>query len=66
MAVSGRMILKEAPLPEDIRMLGVNGVNQIWRNAKLRGAGMKRAKTLVSAAGIASEVRKHRKRQGLN
>lgn len=36
MAVSGRMILKEAPLPEDIRMLGVNGVNQIWRNAKLR------------------------------
>ena len=27
MAVSGRMILKEAPLPEDIRMLGVNGVN---------------------------------------
>ena len=50
MAVSGRMILKEAPLPEDIRMLGVNGVNQIWRNAKLRGAGMKRAKTLVSAA----------------
>lgn len=37
-------------MPEDIRMLGVNGVNQIWRNAKLRGAGMKRAKTLVSAA----------------
>ena len=50
MAVSGRMILKEAPLPEDIRILGVNGVNQIWRNAKLRGTGMKRAKILVSAA----------------
>ena len=50
MAVSGQMILKEAPLPEDIRMLGVNGVKQIWRNAKLRGAGMKRAKALVSAA----------------
>ena len=44
------MILKEAPLPEDIRILGVNGVNQIWRNAKLRGTGMKRAKILVSAA----------------
>ena len=49
-AVSGRMVLKAAPLPEDIRKLGAEGVNQIWRDAKLRGAGMKRAKTLVSAA----------------
>ena len=49
-AVSGRMVLKVAPLPEDIRKLGVEGVNRIWRDAKLRGAGMKRAKTLVSAA----------------
>ena len=44
------MILKVAPLPEDIRRLGVEGVNLIWRDAKLRGAGMKRAKTLVTAA----------------
>ena len=49
-AVSGRMVLKEAPLPEDIQKLGVEGVNKIWRDAKLRGAGMKRAKRLVSAA----------------
>ena len=49
-AVSGRMVLKVAPLPEDIKKLGAEGVNQIWRNAKLRGAGMKRARTLVSAA----------------
>lgn len=49
-AVSGRMILKAAQLPEDIGKFGVEGVNQIWRDAKLRGAGMKRAKTLVSAA----------------
>ena len=49
-AVSGRMVLKEAPLPEDIMKLGAEGVNQLWRRAKLRGAGMKRAKTLVSAA----------------
>ena len=49
-AVSGRMVLKKAPLPEDIHKLGVEGVNRIWREAKLRGAGMKRAKTLVSAA----------------
>ena len=49
-AVSGRMVLKVAPLPEDIIKLGVEGVNRIWRDAKLRGAGMKRAKTLVTAA----------------
>ena len=49
-AVSGRMVLKAAPLPEDIVKLGTEGVNQIWRDAKLRGAGMKRAETLVSAA----------------
>ena len=28
----------------------LEGVNQIWRSAKLRGAGIKREKTLVSAA----------------
>ena len=49
-AVSGVMVLKVAPLPEDIIALGVEGVNQIWRAAKLRGAGLKRAKTLVEAA----------------
>ena len=49
-AVSGRMVLKAAPLPEDIIRLGAEGVNQIWRDAKLRGAGMKRARTLVSTA----------------
>ena len=49
-AASGRMVLKVAPLPDDIIKLGAEGVNQIWRDAKLRGVGMKRAKTLVSAA----------------
>lgn len=49
-AVSGRMVLKAAPLPEDIIRLGAEGVDQIWRDAKLRGAGMKRAKPLVWAA----------------
>ena len=44
------MVLKEAPLPEDIIKLGAEGMNRIWRNTKLRGAGMKRAKTLVTAA----------------
>ena len=49
-AVSGLMVLKEAPLPEDIVKLGVEGVNRIWRDAKLRGVGLKRARTLVTAA----------------
>lgn len=49
-AVSGLMILKEAPLPTDIVRLGVDGVNRIWRDAKLRGVGLKRARNLVTAA----------------
>lgn len=49
-SVSGLMIIKQAPLPSDIKALGVEGVNQIWRNAKLRAVGIKRAKTLVTAA----------------
>jgi len=47
---SGLMIIKQAPLPADIKVLGVEGVNKIWRDAKLRGAGLKRAKKLVEAA----------------
>lgn len=49
-AISGMMILKKAPLPEDILTLGVEGVNQIWRDAKIRAVGKKRAQTLVEAA----------------
>ncbi len=49
-AVSGRIILKVAPLPKDIVSLGVEGVIKMWRDRKLRGAGVKRAKTLVTAA----------------
>ena len=49
-AASGRMVLKVAPLPDDIIKLGAEGVNQIWRDEKLRGVGMKRAKTLITAA----------------
>lgn len=29
----------------------MDGVNKIWRDAKLRGVGMKRATKLVDAAG---------------
>jgi len=44
------MILKQAALPEDIVALGEEKVNQIWRDAKLRAVGMKRAKILIEAA----------------
>ena len=49
-SMSGMMILKIAPLPADIKKLGVEGVNKIWREAKLRAVGIKRAKSLVIAA----------------
>ena len=44
------MALKVCPLSADIVMLGADGVNKIWRDAKLRAAGMKRARPLVEAA----------------
>lgn len=49
-AVSGLMVLRKAPLPKDIVTLGAEGVNQIWRDAKLRAIGMKRTMTLVAVA----------------
>ncbi len=49
-STSGLMLLKEAPLPQDILKLGAGGINQIWRNDKVRAAGIKRAQTLVEAA----------------
>lgn len=49
-AVSGLMVLRAAPLPEDIVKLGVDGIIRIWREAKLKGLGRKRAEALVKAA----------------
>jgi len=49
-STSGLMVLKNAPLPQDIIKLGLGGINQIWREAKVRAAGIKRATTLVEAA----------------
>lgn len=48
--IKWNVILKVAPLPRDIVKLGVDGVNKIWRDAKLRAVGLKRAKTLVNKA----------------
>ncbi|MCL2865803.1 MAG: IS110 family transposase [Lachnospiraceae bacterium] len=49
-SISGMMILRQASLPSDIVALGVEGVNKIWRDAKLRAVGIKRATILVEAA----------------
>lgn len=49
-AESGLTVLETAPLPQDIIRLGAEGVNQLWRDKKLRAVGMKRALTLVEAA----------------
>ena len=49
-AESGLTVLESVPLPQDIVQLGPEGVNQLWRDKKLRTVGMKRALTLVEAA----------------
>ena len=49
-AESGFLLLEHVPLPKEILELGAEGINQIWREHKLRAVGMKRAKTLVEAA----------------
>ena len=49
-AKSGLFILKTAPFPDEIVNMGAEGINQIWRNNKLRGVGMKKAEALFEAA----------------
>jgi transposase len=47
---SSRMLLLQACLPAEMVTLGAEGINQIWRDQKLRAVGMKRATTLFAAA----------------
>ena len=49
-AITGLLVLMRAPLPSDILALGVDGICRIWREAKVRAAGINRAKKLVEAA----------------
>lgn len=51
-AKSSIILLKKACMPADVAKLEAEGVNRIWRDAKLRAVGMKRAQTLVNAAKI--------------
>jgi transposase len=47
---SSLMVLQTVQLPADILKVGIEGVNQLWRAAKLRAVGTKRAKSLYEAA----------------
>ena len=47
---SSMLLLKKACTPEAIVELGAENINQIWRDAKLRAVGMKRATTLCETA----------------
>lgn len=44
------LLLEKAALPEDILKLGASGINQIWRDAKLRGTGYAKACQILTAA----------------
>ena len=49
-AKGGLLILKKAAIPEKIVNLGVEGIIKIWKNAKLRGNGYKKAMKIFNAA----------------
>ena len=49
-AKGGLLVLKQAPLPEEIVKLGVEGIIKIWKDAKLRGNGHKKAMLILNAA----------------
>jgi len=43
-------VLKVAPFPEELIALGIDGIRQIWHDAKLRGRGYANATTIVEYA----------------
>ena len=49
-AKGGLLVLKQAPTPEEIVRLGVEGIIKIWKDAKLRGNGYKKAMLILNAA----------------
>lgn len=49
-AQSSMLLLKVTCTPKAIVELGAEKINQIWRNAKIRAVGMKRATTLCETA----------------
>ena len=49
-AKGGLLVLKQASTPEEIVKLGVDGIIKIWKDAKLRGNGHKKAILILNAA----------------
>lgn len=43
-------LLKKAPFPEDLLLLGNDGIRQIWHDAKLRGRGYSRSEEILKYA----------------
>ena len=43
-------LLKKAPFPADLNVLGVEGIKNIWHEARLRGCGYNRASVLLKYA----------------
>jgi hypothetical protein len=43
-------LLKKAPFPDDVLLLGNDGIRQIWHNAKLRGRGYSRSEEILKYA----------------
>ena len=43
-------LLKEAPFPSDLKLLGTEGIRDVWHAAKLRGRGYSRAKEILEYA----------------
>ena len=48
-AKGGLLVLKQAPTPEEIVRLGAEGIIKIWKDAKLRGNGHKKAMLILNA-----------------
>ena len=53
---SSLIALDNIPLPKDVVTLGAEGINELWRERKLRAVGMKRAKLLVETAKLSVGV----------
>ena len=49
-AKSSIAVMKQTPLPCDVKETGAEGINKIWRDMKLRAVGMNRARSLYEAA----------------
>ena len=58
LSISSVLVLKHASTPEAIIKLGADGIYKIWRDAKLRAVGMRRAMTLCETAERSIGLRK--------